>query len=277
MCCFAGTGKTSIAQLYGKILKSLGYLSKGEVIIKTPVDFVGDVLGQSEKNTKAILDNSRGSILVIDEAYGLAPAKGTTDPYRTAVIDTIVAEVQGVPGDDRCVLLLGYEDDMKSMIRNANPGLQRRFQVGDAFKFEDYSDEDLMFILRARAEKEQVILSFETAKAAIRILSDERKCPNFGNAGAVNTLLSRAVQNMEARLEAVSSEERAQIGLAEHDFLTAEQIESRSLNLDSLFQDIVGCESIKQQVKRFTETIAFSKKQGQEYLCVYCPYMIMVL
>ena len=42
------------------------------------------------------------------------------------LIDTIVAEVQGVPGDDRCVLLLGYRQDMEAMVRNANPGSDYR-------------------------------------------------------------------------------------------------------------------------------------------------------
>lgn len=40
--------------------------------------------------------------------YG-ATGDGTNsgpDIYKTAVIDTIVAEVQSVPGEDRCVLLL---------------------------------------------------------------------------------------------------------------------------------------------------------------------------
>jgi hypothetical protein len=45
------------------------------------------------------------------------------------VIDTIVAKVQGVPGDDRCVLMLGYEEPMQAMMRGANPGLARRFQL----------------------------------------------------------------------------------------------------------------------------------------------------
>lgn len=31
---------------------------------------------------------------------------GSSDPFKQAVIDTIVAEVQGEPGLDRCVLLL---------------------------------------------------------------------------------------------------------------------------------------------------------------------------
>ena len=39
------------------------------------------------------------------------------DPYKTAVIDTIVAEIQSVPGEDRCVLLLGYEDQMVEMFQ----------------------------------------------------------------------------------------------------------------------------------------------------------------
>ena len=40
---------------------------------------------------------------------------------QVAVIDTIVAKVQGVPGDDRCILLVGYRDNMETMIREANP------------------------------------------------------------------------------------------------------------------------------------------------------------
>jgi hypothetical protein len=70
-----------------------------------------------------------------------------------AVIDTIVAKVQGVPGDDRAVLLLGYPDQMEAMMREANPGLARRFQLSQAWSFEDYSQEDLMAILKEAAAK----------------------------------------------------------------------------------------------------------------------------
>lgn len=40
-----------------------------------------------------------------------------TDSFKTAVIDTIVAEVQNVPGEDRCILLLGYETQMREMFQ----------------------------------------------------------------------------------------------------------------------------------------------------------------
>ncbi|KFH44801.1 Stage V sporulation protein K-like protein [Hapsidospora chrysogenum ATCC 11550] len=86
-----GTGKTTVAKIYGQILVDLGLLSNGEVVVKNPSDFVGGALGQSEQQTKGVLNASMGKVLVIDEAYGLYGG-GTSDPYKTAVVDTIVAE-----------------------------------------------------------------------------------------------------------------------------------------------------------------------------------------
>ena len=39
---------------------------------KNPADFVGSALGESEKNTKAILDATVGKVLVIDEVAGIS-------------------------------------------------------------------------------------------------------------------------------------------------------------------------------------------------------------
>ena len=103
------------------------------VVTKNPADFVGSVLGQSESNTKAILASTLGKVLIIDEAYMLYSGTGglgnQSDPYKTAVVDTIVAEVQSVPGEDRCVLLLGYKEQIETMFRNVNPGLSRRYDM----------------------------------------------------------------------------------------------------------------------------------------------------
>lgn len=90
--------------------------------------------------------------------HTLNPSCCGLPPYhpQEAVIDTIVAKVQGVPGDDRCVLLLGYPDQMEAMMREANPGLARRFQLSQAWHFEDYSQEDLLAILKEAAAKRWV-------------------------------------------------------------------------------------------------------------------------
>ncbi|PHH93120.1 hypothetical protein CDD83_500 [Cordyceps sp. RAO-2017] len=127
-----GTGKTTAAQLYGQVLADLGLLSNGEVVVKTPADFVGSALGQSEATTKGILAATVGKV---------------PDPYWIAVVDIIVAEVQNVPGEDRCVILLGYERQMERMFRNVNPGLSRRFAADSPFVFEDFDDEELLQML----------------------------------------------------------------------------------------------------------------------------------
>lgn len=44
-------------------------------------------------------------------------AGNQSNQFKTTVIDTIVAEVQSVPGDDQCVLLLGYKDQMVEMFQ----------------------------------------------------------------------------------------------------------------------------------------------------------------
>ena len=96
----------------------VGLLSRGDVVLATPADLLGSALGQSEEKTNALLDKAQGCVLVIDEAYGLDPANGGFaapggsgggggDPFKTAVIDTLVSRVQGDAGADLCVLLLG--------------------------------------------------------------------------------------------------------------------------------------------------------------------------
>jgi hypothetical protein len=44
-----------------------------------------------------------------------AGSNADNDIYKTAVIDTLVAEVQSTPGEDRCVLLLGYEKQVRGI------------------------------------------------------------------------------------------------------------------------------------------------------------------
>lgn len=118
--------------------------------------------------------------------------------------------MQGVPGDNRCVLLLGYPEQMEVMMREANPGLARRFQLQNAWIFQDYNDEDLLHILRAKAEGAYGwALELNLAIAAVKVLAMERREPNFGNAGAVNNLLATAALRMEERTKHLSSAQRA--------------------------------------------------------------------
>jgi hypothetical protein len=129
---------------------------------------------------KQFLPPRSAKVLIIDEAYMLHSGSGgrggpnVVDMYKTAVIDTIVAEVQSVPREDRCVLLLGYEDQMIEMFQNVNPGLTRRFQLSDAFRFEDFSDAELEEILLLKLETQGLGATDRAVSVAIDSLSQAR-------------------------------------------------------------------------------------------------------
>lgn len=261
-----GTGKTTVAKLYGQILVALGLLSRGEVVVKNPSDFVGAALGQSEQNTKGILASAVGKVLVIDEAYGLYGGGdnqgSTSDPYKTAVIDTIVAEVQSVPGDDRCVLLLGYKDQMETMFQNVNPGLTRRFPIASGFNFDDFSQDELMSILRLKLKQQGYQVTDQAERVALEMLDRTRNSPNFGNAGEIDILLDATKARHQRRLSKRRGN-RGPVGTGpadttlhardfDEDFDRAERSET---NIRTLFRDTVGSEQIVSQLEGYQETV----------------------
>ena len=115
-----GTGKTTFAGLYARLLKCLGFLSNGEFLKKDASDLVGDAQGGTQNKTRALLDSAKGKVLLIDEAYSLNESE-----YGRQAIDVLVGRVQGVPGEDIAVVLCGYTDRMLKMLQEANPGLIR--------------------------------------------------------------------------------------------------------------------------------------------------------
>ncbi|KAJ7494735.1 P-loop containing nucleoside triphosphate hydrolase protein [Mycena galericulata] len=284
-----GTGKTTVAKLYGQILADLFLISKGEVVVKNPADFIGSVLGASESNTKvgrrlsladsmesksqnpkAILANTVGKVLVIDEAYMLyGGSKGTgsqNDPYKTAVIDTIVAEIQSVPGEDRCVLMLGYEDQMMEMFQNVNPGLSRRFNVESAFRFDDFTDSELREILDFKLKTQHLDATDAAKDVAIDTLSRARIRPNFGNAGEVENLLGLAKKRYQTRQNLLPPKNRSIAVVFEPQDFDPEFDRSShaAINLTKLFEDVVGCDDIITKLGEYQALAHNAKIRGMD-------------
>ncbi|KAF2112085.1 P-loop containing nucleoside triphosphate hydrolase protein [Lophiotrema nucula] len=257
-----GTGKTSVAKLYGRILADIGLLSNGEVVVKNPADFVGSALGHSESNTKAILASTVGKVLIIDEAYMLA-GSAVADPYKTAVIDTIVAEVQSTPGEDRCVLLLGYKDQMEEMMRDVNPGLARRFPLDSAFVFEDFSDDELRQILDLKLTDVGFNATDQAKQVATDMLRRARNRPNFGNAGEVDIILDTAKNLHQKHMSSGKAKHIDTFEAIDFD-PDYDRGERAATNLPQLFQDVVGCDNLIKQFQGYQKTAANMKALGMD-------------
>ncbi len=198
-----GTGKTTVAKIYGRILRSLRLLSNGEVLLKTPSDFVGAHVGESQSKTRAILDTAQGKIVLLDECYVLDDGL-----YGKQVLDTIVERLDNKPGADICMIMAGYKAPVLKMLRDQNPGLSSRFSPENAIEFDDYSDSELLRILALEVQSTKVEMPVRVKLHAVKSLARRRAMANFGNARNVTTLLSNAKLRFETRKIASAAGEK---------------------------------------------------------------------
>ncbi|CAG8948628.1 unnamed protein product [Penicillium salamii] len=262
-----GTGKTTVGKLYGQILADLGLLSDGAVLVKNPSDFIGAYVGWSEKQTKKILEEAKGKVLIIDDAYMLYPGSqsGTgrdTDVFRTAVIDTLVAELDNAPGNDRCVILLGYEEPMQEMFRKSNPGLARRFALNDAFHFTDFTVKQLGEILDLKIKGQGLQATDEARDVALQMLEQACHRPNFGNGGEVENLISQAKDAYEKR--AVNTAQfSSTVVFTPGDFdLHHDRHLKAAARCKAHFQDMIGVDDFVHQFQQYQAAVATMRRRG---------------
>lgn len=255
-----GTGKTSVAALYGEIMRDLGVLSKGDYQIRGASDLIGSALGESEKKANAILNGSKGCVLVIDEAYSLDPGKAN-DPYRKAVLDALVEKVQPSGDADRVVLLLGYKEPIESMMRNANPGLARRFDWSNPIVFEDFTEEELLMILNDALRKKSITATLPALMMALDRLNKKRRLPNFGNAGEVNNMVNSALTQYITRTR---NDPNASRLLLPEDF--EQQSDAPLESIDDIFRPMLGCTEIQQRLRTMHSLIQKKKAKGMDFM-----------
>ena len=186
-----GTGKTTVARMLGKIYHSLGLLSKGDVICADRTRLVGRYIGETEENMKAVLEEARGNVLFIDEAYNLY--EGTVDrkDYGAKVIDSLLT-VLSQPNPDMIIIFAGYEKEMDAML-NSNPGLMGRFPY--KYRFSDYDADQLMEIALHLFAKDDYILDDDAQAVLHQRISDtlSQRTKNFGNARWVEQFIRNGI------------------------------------------------------------------------------------
>ncbi|MGW1770404.1 right-handed parallel beta-helix repeat-containing protein [Streptomyces sp. NPDC002104] len=194
-----GTGKTTVARLYGEILASLGVLERGHLVEVSRVDLVGEHIGSTAIRTQEAFDRARGGVLFIDEAYALAPEDSGRDFGREA-IDTLVKLMED-HRDAVVVIVAGYTAEMDRFL-TVNPGVASRFSR--TITFGDYGPGELLRIVEQQAEEHEYLLGEKTSEALLTYFTDLPKGPAFGNGRTARQTFESMVERHAGRVAQLS-------------------------------------------------------------------------
>lgn len=145
-----GCGKTSVAEIIGKIYHALNILPGStehpEIKKIGREDFVAGFLGQTSEKTRKFLKGCMGSVVIFDEIYSLAPRDKDRDSFAKEAIDTL-NKFLSEHKNDFCFIIAGYEEEVINCFFAMNKGLKRRFPW--VHRIEPYTCEEMaeIFIL----------------------------------------------------------------------------------------------------------------------------------
>lgn len=195
----SGTGKTTVAKMFGSMLHDAGVLSSGHVVVRERATLLGQFYNSEAEKTLDAIEAAQGGILFIDEAYQLYQPNDPRDPGKF-VIETLLTSLADESKRDWMLILAGYPEPMMKLLE-MNPGFKSRIPETNIYHFEDFSQEELMEIARNYLVRSQYCLTpeaDETLTARLKV-DYEKRDKNFGNARHVVNLIQTEIIPAMAR------------------------------------------------------------------------------
>ena len=258
-----GTGKTTVARIMTDVFKTLGIVSRGQLVEADRAKLVAGYSGQTAIKTNQLVDEAIGGVLFIDEAYTLK--SNDSDSFGAEAIDTLLKRLEDDRGKFICIVA-GYTDQMHDFI-DTNPGLKSRFT--QTIHFDDYTPDELTQIFLNLAAGKKFTVD-ENTKAAIHRQFEQlylRRDKNFGNAREARRIFNEAVEKQSQRLVTLMNDpnfkEEDMFRLTTADLPMAQNETARPLDevLNEL-DEFVGMRSVKNSIRRLAVQSMFMKQRA---------------
>lgn len=194
-----GTGKTTVARLFGRLYHALGLLDSERVSEVTRADLVSGYVGQTATLTNKVVDAALDGVLFIDEAYSLVRPDSPGD-FGPEAVTELLKRME----DDRArlaVIIAGYPQEMAEFL-TSNSGLASRF--AETITFADYAPAELVEIFVSFARAADYGLDDEARAALLEVLTvlHAHRDRFFANARAARNLFDDVIGHQAERLMA---------------------------------------------------------------------------
>lgn len=190
-----GTGKTTVARLYGELLNNLGLLPTRNFVETDRSGLVAEYVGQTEKKTLEQINRADGGVLFIDECYALNDGYGNQKGFGEEATDCLVKQMED-RRERLVVILAGYKEQTINYMKT-NPGLQSRVPM--VVDFPDYSTSELVAIADRICLNRGLTIDDQARPALEALLEGARNSKEFGNARTVENILETAERNVVTR------------------------------------------------------------------------------
>ena len=258
-----GTGKTTVARIMADVFRTLGILSRGQLIEADRSKLVAGYSGQTAIKTNQLIDSAMGGVLFIDEAYTLK--SNDSDSFGSEAIDTLLKRLEDDRGKFICIVA-GYTEQMHDFI-DSNPGLKSRFT--QTIHFDDYTPDELTEIFLNLAKGKKFTVDEETKGAVHRQFEQLylRRDKNFGNAREARRIFNEAIERQSQRLIAEMNnpdfQESDMYCLKTADLPMSQSEKMRPLDevLNEL-DEFVGMRSVKNMIRRLAVQSMFMKQRA---------------
>ncbi|GAA3760146.1 right-handed parallel beta-helix repeat-containing protein [Streptomyces tremellae] len=192
-----GTGKTTVARLYGAVLAELGILSQGHIVEVARADLVAQIIGGTAIKTTEVFNKALGGVLFIDEAYTLTnQSRGTGPDFGQEAVETLMKMMED-HRDEVVVIVAGYSEQMDQFLAS-NPGMASRF--ARTVEFPNYTPEELVTIVRGLCAKHYYELTEDALEALTQYFVEIPKTSTFGNGRVARQVFEQMISNQASRL-----------------------------------------------------------------------------
>lgn len=243
-----GTGKTTVARILGRVLYEAGAIPTNKFIEVTRKNLVSQFIGGTAQMTQEILDESKGGILFIDEAYSLNSE--SANDFGKEAIDTILTFMEE-NRHNTMIIFAGYTDEMNQFL-NMNSGLESR--IPNKFYFDDYTPEEIAEIGYSDLIKQGYIVNEEKYKDVTKWLYSHSV--DKSNARWVRNINEKLLRAHANRVIESATEDTQTIIDEDLEVLTGNQKlnkEDTVKNLLNQLDSLIGLDEVKNYVHRLIQ------------------------